>query len=310
MARYSRDMIIAAAHFYYIEGFTQEETARHLNVSRVMVTRLLKRARETGVVQISLTEPLPVLYDLALGLEKKTGLKVVRVVQTGASQEETVKAMGEAGAEILESLVKPGCRIGVAWSQTVHSVLPYIRKPADVTGVVVNELAGTYLAPDIPYSVSWPLAEKLGVPLESIPLPLLVKNKEARDAMLREETIQKALNNAKQADFVFAGLGEVSGDSSLVKSGYISMDYVDELRERGAVGDLLMNFFDRNGNRVDTTIGPRTISLEWEHIQKLPLIIVMAFGPSKLESIRGALKGGLVQGLITDRKTAEALLSE
>ena len=94
MAKYSQDIMIAAAHFYYNECFTQKEIADKLDVSRVMVTRLLKRARDEDMVQISVKKPLPVNYQLALNLEKKYGLNLARVVRTSISTDETMDAMG------------------------------------------------------------------------------------------------------------------------------------------------------------------------------------------------------------------------
>jgi DNA-binding transcriptional regulator LsrR (DeoR family) len=309
MPRYSEDLLVAVAHFYYIEGFTQEEVARRLNLSRIAVTRMLKRAREKDIVQVSIKQPLPALYQLGLDLEKRFHLQMVRVVPARATPGETLDALGRGGAELLNGLIRPGCRIGAAWSETVSAILPYIRRLPERFPCIVNELAGTYLAPDVSYSVSWPLAKALGAPLESIPVPVLVKSEEAKNVMLQEEMIRKSLSNATRVDAAFVGLGNISENSSLARTGYIQDPHIEELRQKGAVGDILMRYYDAAGRHIRMSFDPRIISLTWEHIRKLPLIVAMAFGSHKIEAIRGALRGRIIHGLVTDKGTAEALLA-
>jgi DNA-binding transcriptional regulator LsrR (DeoR family) len=308
MSGYTEEMLVAVSHLYYMEGLKQEDVAFRMNISRLAVTRMLKKARDQGVVQITVKRPLPELVGLALELEKKYGLKAVRVVQTGTTPEDTTAAMGRAGAELLSNLIRPGCRIGVAWSRTVSAIVPYVRRTFK-SGVRVNELAGTFLAPNIPYGVSWVLAEKLHVPLESIPMPVLVKSEHAREVMLKELMIRKAMANAGKVDVALVGLGNVSEGSSLVDSGYITSAHLKEFKTKGAVGELLMRCYDARGEYIHMSFEKRTISIDWEQIRKLPFVVAMAFGSSKMDAILGALAGGIIHGLVTDRSTAIALLS-
>ena len=46
-----------AASMYYVQGETMEVIAHHLGVSRSTVSRLLARARQEGVVRVSLVQP-------------------------------------------------------------------------------------------------------------------------------------------------------------------------------------------------------------------------------------------------------------
>jgi DNA-binding transcriptional regulator LsrR (DeoR family) len=307
MPGYSEEMLVAVSHLYYTEGLKQEDVAFRMNLSRLAVTRMLKRARDQGIVQIIVKRPLPELVGLALELEKKYGLKAVRVVQTGTTQEETIAAMGRAGAEFLSTMIRTGCRIGVAWSRTLSSIVPYVRRTTK-GGVCINELAGTHLAAGVPYGVSWALAEKLHVPLESIPMPVLVKSEHAKEVMLREVMIRKALANACKVDIAFVGLGNASEGSSLVDSGYITGVQLKEFTTKGVVGELLLRCYDAQGKYVHMSFEKRTMSIEWEQIRNLPFVAAMAFGPTKMAAIAGALAGNIIHGLVTDRSTALALL--
>ncbi len=308
MPGYSEDLLVAVSHLYYMEGLKQEDVAFRMNLSRLAVTRMLKKARDQGIVQITVKRSLPELVSLALQLENKHGLKAVRVVQTGPDAQDTSAAIGRAGAELLSGFIRPGCRIGAAWSRTISSMVPYVHRTSK-SGVRVNELAGTYLAPNIPYGVSWVLAERLHVPLESIPMPVLVKSEHAREVMMKEHMIRNALVNAGKVDIALVGLGNVSEGSSLLDTGYITRTHLKEYRTKGAVGELLMRCYDAQGQYIPMSFEKRIISLDWEQIMNLPFVLAMAFGPSKVKAILGALAGGVIHGLVTDRATALSLLS-
>ncbi len=303
----TEEQLLIAVNLYYMENMTQEEIAAKLGLSRVAVTRLLKKARDEGLVQVTVKKPMPELYRLALDLEKRYRLKAAIVAPGRDSPKASLEAVGRAGAELLERLITPGCRIGVAWSATVSAILPYVRKPSAKPGWI-NELAGTYLTANIPYVVSWPLAEKLGVPVESIPMPVLVRSGRVKEMMIQEPAISSALESASKVDLAFVGLGNVSRDSSIMRTGYIGEEQLEEFSAKGAVGDILMRYYDAAGRYIPMSFEDKTVSLEWKKIRKLPFIVSLAFGPEKLEAIAGALAGGIIQGLVTDRWTAEALL--
>ena len=308
MSGSTEEQLLIAANLYYIEGMTQEEIASKLGLSRIAVTRMLKKARDEGLVQITVKKPMPELYRLGLALEKRYGLEAAVVAPTRGSPRESREAVGRAGAELLERLITPGCTIGVAWSATTSAILPYVRK-GGAKPARINELAGTYLTTDIPYSVSWPLAEKLGVPMESIPMPVLVRSGHVKEMMIQEPAIGAALENASKVDLAFVGLGTVSRDSSIMKTGYLGEEELEECSSKGAVGDILMRYYDAAGRYIPMSFEDKTVSLEWEKIVKLPFVVSLAFGPEKLDAITGALAGGIIRGLVTDRWTAEALLA-
>lgn len=308
MNGFLEDQLLIAANLYYVEGMTQEEIAAKLGLSRIAVTRMLKKARDDGLVQITVKKPMPELYRLGLELEKRYRLKVAIVAPTREGAQERMESVGMAGAQLLERLITPGCRIGVAWSATVSAILPFIRKTS-IKPERINELAGTYLATNVPYVVSWPLAEKFGVPVESIPMPVLVRSGHVKEMMIQEPAIGSALESAAKVDLALVGLGNISRDSSIMRTGYIGEEQLEEFSAKGAVGDILMRYFDASGNYIPMSFEDKTVSLEWEKILKLPFVITLAFGREKLDAIAGALAGGILHGLVTDRWTAEALLA-
>jgi DNA-binding transcriptional regulator LsrR (DeoR family) len=308
MAGYPEDVLIAAANLYYMGDLTQQEVSRRLNLPRVTVTRMLKRAREIGLVQITIRRDIPDLMRLAMRLEQEYGLSAVRVAPSSAEPEDTLAAVGRAGAELLGRLMTPGCRVGVAWSRTVKAVVPYVKRPARPPRCV-NELAGSYLEPDLPFGVSWPLADMLQVPVERIPMPVLVRSRKAKELMLQEPSISAALANAEKVELALVGIGEVARDSNLVRSGYLTAEHLAEIRSKGAVGEVLMSCYDARGRPVRMSFQDRVTALDLAQVARIPCVVAVAFGPRKLAALRGALAGDFLHGLVTDRTTAEALLA-
>ena len=304
----TEEQLLIVANLYYMEGLTQDEIGNRLGLSRVAITRMLKKCRDLELVKITVKKPMPDLYRIALDIERRFHLKTAVIAPTRDDPSESLREIGIAGAEFLDRLITPGCRIGVAWSATVSAILPYVHKPLIKPGRI-HELAGTYLTRDIPYIVSWPLAEKLGVPVESIPMPVLVRDGRVKEMMLQEPAIHSALENASGVDFALVGLGNISRNSSIMRTKYLVEEQLTELSEKGAVGELLMRYYDAKGTYIPMSFEDRTVSLEWGAIRKIPFVVALAYGADKLDAIAGALAGGVIQGLVTDRWTAEALLS-
>lgn len=304
------DLKVLAAWMYYDEGLTHEKIAQRLGLSRVAVTRLLQKARREGIVQIQITRPLPVQYRLARQLEETFGLKRAIVVRSDPEQRGALDALGMAGAQYLHSLLFPGCRLGVAWSETVRRIIPYVQRPKQPLQGTINELVGTRTVQTNPFSVSGALASALGMPLETLPVPVVVQSPAARDAILSEASIRTAMEHARQCDIAFVGLGDVGPECTLIRTGHLTAETVEEYRRRGAVGDILLRFYDCNGQYVPGPLESCIISLEWSDILQLPHVVAMVAGARKVEAILGALRGRLVHSLITDTDTARQILGK
>lgn len=303
------DLMVLAAWAYYDEGLTHEEIAKRLHLSRVAVTRLLQKARKEGIVQIHITKPLPIQFKLERQLEEMFGLKRAIVVKSYPTQSATLDAVGWAGAEVLKDVLFPGCRLGVAWSETVRRIIPYVKCPKPPVPGTVNELVGTRTRQSNPFSVSVDLAHALGMPLESLPVPVVVQSQAARDAIMSEESVRTAMEHARQCDIALVGLGDAGPRCTMVRTGHLTVEQVSELREQGAVGDILMRYYDGQGRHVPMPLESQIVTLEWPEIRRIPTIVAMVVGARKVDATLGALQGRLCHTLITDTDTARQVLA-
>jgi DNA-binding transcriptional regulator LsrR (DeoR family) len=108
---------------------------------------------------------------------------------------------------------------------------------------------------------------------------------------------------------VFASLAEPS--SMLSRSGNVfSSRELADVTEAGGVGDTSLRFFDSDGKTVKTPLDDRVIGMTLDELAKVDRVMALAGGESKTDAIRGALRTGVIDLLITDRFTAERLIGE
>ena len=295
------ELLAVVAWLYYKEGLTQERIAKRLGLSRVKVTRLLARARERGVVEFRITRPLPESFQLEEALIHRFDLAGAVVAREG-------RGVGPAAAEFLARELSPGCRLGLGWSTTVSRMAPYLYAPKGPLGGVVVELVGSFLGQENPYSISTRAAEALGCRLVPLPAPVLLKSKEAQAALLAEPGIARALAAARETQFAVVGVGRLDPEGTLVKTGMLTRAEAEELRALGAVGDVLMRFFDAKGRPLKTPLDERVLGLGWADFLAIPRRVAVATGPAKVPVLLAALSGGLFTDLVTDAETARMLL--
>ena len=80
------------------------------------------------------------------------------------------------------------------------------------------------------------------------------------------------------------------------------------LKDSGAVGDINLRYFDKNGNLISSDLNERIIGLNLEELKKIGHVVGVVGGKAKFKAIRAALIGSLIDVLITDHITAEKLL--
>lgn len=119
---------------------------------------------------------------------------------------------------------------------------------------------------------------------------------------------RRATNLFPEITIALVGIGAIEPSPLLARSGNIfSDDELESVASAGAVGDVCLRFFDRDGQPVANPLDERVIGLTLEGLRNVPRAIAVD-GRPKHEAIREALTGHLISHLITDRHTAEHLL--
>lgn len=306
-------LLVKVSKLYYEEGLSQDEILERLNLSRSKISRLLQQAREAGIVQISVVTPKHLFSDLETRLERQFGLQEALVVESRAedSPESIQRSLGVVAAGYLERSLNGFQTLGISWGATLNSMVAAVRPQTGFSGKVVQIIGGLGRPEAEVHATELclRLAKALHAQPVLLPSPGIVPTPQARDVLLADTDIQRAAALFGLLDLAFVGIGAPIPDSVLMRVGSIlSAEELSLLREQGVVGDIALRFFDENGQPVESEIDRRVVGITLEQLKQARRVIGIAGGPQKIQSIRGALRGGLLHVLITDSLTAERLL--
>jgi DNA-binding transcriptional regulator LsrR (DeoR family) len=298
---------------YYLRDQTQQAIAERLRLSRPTVSRLLKEARDLGYVQITVTSPRDLHLELETRLEDAFGLESARVVDWDAAQDvATLRSqLGAAAAQYLTQAIAPGETIGMAWGTTLSAMVDAMAPLPTANARVVQILGG--LGPPDAAENGGELVRRVAQLLDAhavlLPAPGVVATAAVRDALSQDPHVRAALNELDSLDTVFVGLGSLQSNEVLNDGHSFSKQARKELKSGHAIGDIALRFFDAKGAQVHTALDDRILGITVEQLRKVRRVVAVAGGEDKADAIAAGLKTRIVHTLITDRVTAESLLT-
>jgi deoxyribonucleoside regulator len=303
--------ILKICYLYYKEEQTQEQISTLLGHSRFKISRILKEARKRGLVTVTIHDPMIHLTEIETELAKSFGLDkaiVVRVNQV--SGQSSLDQVGQAGAQYLREILNRYHVFGVTWGHTVYHVVKELEpfEARNLSLVQIGGGLGTIEGTDN-NMLTMTLGQKLGAKAYLIPAPVIVRNRALRNTLFKEKKIQETLGMARKADLVLFGVGLIGSEGLLWKSGFLGKNDTLKLKDAGAVGAICGRFFDANGQECWHELDDRTIGLTLDELRRIKHKIGVGAGQEKVDGIFGALKGKLLNVLITDEDTAARLLN-
>ncbi len=307
-------LLTKVARMYHERGIRQADIADSLHLSQARVSRLLKRAAETGIVRTVVVVSQGVHTDLEEALEQKYGLLEAVVVAGGGEDQDIITGLGSAGATYLESTLTGGERIGISsWSQTILAAVDRMR-PFRMAGAdIVTQLLGGIGAPSAQAQANrllGELAEIIGAKPTFLPAPGLVGSPTIRKNLLADPAIAEVAAGWKTLTMALLGIGSLPPSRLLQDSGNaVPPGEQGPLLAAGAVGDVCLRFFDCQGEPVRSILDSRVVGIDPATLRAIPRRIGLAGGESKHDAIRAAIRGGWVNVILTDLGTARALLA-
>lgn len=293
-------MLHTVAKLHYEADLSQVEIARRLNVSAPTISRLLRRAREEGIVRIEIPD-IETPEDLNQRLVQMLGLKHAAVVD--APEANLLAALaGPVGQMLQEAGLRRDGALAIGWGRAVRAVIE--AGLPEIPGVVTVPATGgmQQSAPHFQINEFVRLAaEQLKGTPRFIHAPYL-PSPESRDAFLSDPTIHENVALWERLDAALVGIGlthTAEGASSATPH---------EQALAHAAGDVVRHYFDGDGTLVPWEGESRLIAITPEQLRATPLVIGVAVSTRKVAAIRGAIRAGLVNALVTDIRTAQAVL--
>lgn len=291
-----------------------EAIANNMGVSRSTVSRLLKQAREQGIVRISVVEPTRAEERLAQQVSDLFDVSATVVpVHRGVGEVNRLSRVTAVAADLLTDVVTDGMRIGCAWGTTLASLVQQL-EPQPRTGVSVVQINGgaNPRTSGIPYAgqIVAQLAQAFTAETILFPVPTFFDEPSTREAMWRERSIRPLLSQQRSLDLAVFGVGSVRGpvSSHVYVSGYLDDDDMAALVEQDVVGDVCTVFLRRDGSWADIDLNSRATGLTPDELRRISRRICVAAGVAKSAAVLGAMRAGVATDLVIDDALARALV--
>lgn len=309
-------MIARVAQMYHVEHQRQAHIASHLRISQATVSRMLKRAQEEGIVRTTVVSPSGTYADLEADLRKEFGIAEAIVVECSEDRDGAIMArIGEAAAHFVEATLQPGEIIGVSsWSETILKMVDNIHPMKSGKAKRIVQTLGGMGDPAVQIHanhLTTRLAKLTGAEAHLLSAPGVAQSREAKLVLLSDSYVRETMDLFGKVTLAIVGIGAMEPSGMLARSGNVfATRELAAVEEAGGVGDMSLRFFDADGNSVKTPLDERVIGMTLDELSKIDRVIALAGGQSKTPAIRGALKTGVIDLLVTDKFTAARLVSE
>lgn len=303
-----RELQARAAWYYFVGGLTQQDIANRLATSRVRINRLLAASRETGQVEITINSDLAGCVALEHALITRYGLLDAVVVPTPDDPSLLRSALGVGASSHMAGLITDEMTIALAWGRTVESIIGSL-PPRPGRGLSVVGVQGglAHTGSLNTFEVVSDLARLYDAEQHFFAAPMYANSAEDRERLLAQSSIRDVCNKAAAADLLLYSAGGIQ-DSLAVNVGVGDQNTVAELRESGAVGDVIGYFVDERGQPVDHPINYHCMAIPLSSLEHGKRVMLIAGGSDRIAITQAALTGGLANILVTDERTAQAMV--
>ncbi|MBP3700451.1 MAG: sugar-binding transcriptional regulator [Lachnospiraceae bacterium] len=312
-------LIYKCCSLYYEDDWKQQDIAEYLSISRASVSRMLQMGKEMGMVKVEICNPGLLTYDrMERQLERRLGLREVIIAeyQPFDNEEERTKRLSDKAMAYLCHTLKDGDMVGVSMGRTLHNITQCKRTTSTpIACTIVPVLGG--LSRDNPFEVkihsnqiAIRLAEAIGGNCIQFFSPAIFSDRAVLQGFLKEMPIQNQFRYFEKLTMVVMGIGESSViGSTLVQTEYMTESEMEQMIKEGAVGDICLRFFDKDGNMDPFhRFNDRVASITPDSLRQIDKRVGVANGGNKARAALGAVRSGCVNVLIIDVDCAQRMM--
>ncbi|ALX96188.1 MULTISPECIES: sugar-binding transcriptional regulator [Serratia] len=307
------ELLTEIAVAYYQDEITQEEIAKKFGISRIKVGRLLKRAKEEGIVEITVRYHPVFSTRLEQQMLERFSLSRALIALDHQDEEEQRRQVAALVSGYLAMSLKDDMVLAVGQGRNVAAIADHVGSVAPKNCKFICGIGGTHRPGDAINAdhISRRLAKKFGGSSETLYAPAYVENRALKEAFMQNGTIKETLDRARKADVALVGIGDMNENSYMVKLGWFTPhEIIDASLNQGVIGDIAgYDFFNAQGMHVDTVMNDRVIGLSIDELRKIPCVIAIASENTKALAILGALRTGAIDIIATSALNIRTILN-
>ena len=308
------ETLLAAASMYYLQDTKMETIANHLHMSRSSVSRLLKQARASGLVEITLRPTPTRAPGVGQYISTQFGVEAFVIpVPDSATVADRLEQVAMATARMVTGWFDSDMVLGVAWGTTLAAIARHIaKKPTRGSSIVQLNGAANTRTSGVEYAGD--LISRFGDAFDArvhlFPVPAFFVYAETRQAMWRERSIGRVLDVQRRADIALFSIGAIVGEvpSHVYSSGYLEPEDIALLEDEGVVGDVCTVFLRADGTYEDLSLNERATGPTPAELRRVPRRVCAVAGDSKVIPLLAALRAGVITHLVIDEQTATRLV--
>ncbi len=294
-----RAQLIAVARLYYEDNLTQAQIAQRLGVSRPLISRMLTKAREVGIVHIEICAGEAGETDLLEQLQLKYGLLGGCIVSQGRGQ-------WQKAARYLATETAGDGVLGLGWGYTLGEICSGMEKGRlhQQLGLVLP-LIGQAHIPNKGYhpdTLAQLWAEVCGRSSMLLGCPAFPASAEERDELEAQSKYQELAAQWQQLD---AAVVAICGYPS-VPDEATATRYGDALVKQRAVGSFLSYYYNERGEFISGN-NDFCLHISLAALRRSKKLIGIGLNVGRA-TLSGALATGLFTHLIVDEQQARSLL--
>ena len=244
------------------------------------------------------------LTKLEQNLSHLLNVPHVVVVAGNADQDaQVLREVGRAAAHRVHKLMQSGMTMAVAGGSTMIEVARGMQSATPMNVMVVPARGGMGATVETQANaVAAEIARRVGGHHRVMHLPDSL-DAAALQEMMKLAEVRETLELLQRTDLVVHGIGRAD---VMAQKRRLSVENMDILKKRRAVGEAFGDFFDFSGKTVLQT---STVSLGLAKLHKESLMVAVAAGESKAEAIIAATRHEKHNSLITDEAAAQRIVS-
>ncbi|MHA6780007.1 sugar-binding transcriptional regulator [Pseudonocardia saturnea] len=310
MSRGPAQLVLTAsvARRYYLDGRSKVEIAEEFALSRFKVARLLEDARTSGLVRIEIGHPGTVDVELSGRLMRALGLQHCVVTDTPDEHPATLRDhLGAAAADLLTEIVTPEDVLGLSWARSVSAMANALTELAPAP---VVQLTGALARPGVDDSsieLVREVARVSGGPAYFFYAPMAVPDAATARALRRQPEVERAFSLIGSVTIAVAGVGAWEPEQSTLFDATSDAERA-ALARKGVCADVSGVLVDAAGTPVPAPLTDRMIGITHAQMSAVPEVIGIVYGLRKVQAVLAAVRGGLVDSLVTHSTLATALI--